>query len=1244
LYTLKRLELLGFKSFGDRTRLEFADGLAAIVGPNGCGKSNLSDAISWVLGEQSARLLRGERMADVIFNGTGSRPPTSMAEVCMTLIDPEYSAAGLPEEESSEENAVPGCNLPDYQGDAGGNGDGIAAARAVRPSKLRHRAGEITVTRRLFRSGESEYLINGETCRLRDIQDQFMGTGLGPESYAIIEQGRIGQVLSSKPSDRRLILEEAAGVSKFKTRKRLAEAKLESSRQNLARIADILEEVTTRVNSLKRQASKARRYKELQAELRGRQKVILASRLLVLEAECTRLCQELAGIQEACASAAHQLEILEHEQKSAALRHEELENHLTHLRERLAQGDLERERLLSRLEQVRQQTGGLDARAEEASRESVELQTQLASLEQQAAERARQAEQLRQDVETAQEALGQLLAHQEVLGAQLSAEENGLETCRQALLMAVSHAAELRNQLVQAEEAGLALDRQAARTESEKLQVAQEHQRLAAEREAFISEHQRDASDLAELAQAVARTTADLEQARAEELARRSKLDTLRQEYSGCVARKQTLEESLAARAYSTESVRRLLAGDIPMNGHNFRALGLLADFVEVSPGYEEVVEEFLKPELECVVVERHEQARSGIALLRSEGTGRSTFFVTQIRSNGYASGHDESVRSERGVVAPVRELVRFEQSLGLNGDAALPALANAYLVEDAAAAERLAGTYPECHFLTSAGEHYHHRLVSGGKGGSAGPLALRRDFRELERRTKELEVNIRAAETTLAEVTARATRLEEELRNLTAGKLEAEKKAAVANEKLRQTRESCERTQGQLQTLQSEAATLRRERTVVEERQASLRAELAAAGEEKIRREEAIAQAAQRVRELRAQLDRLALELADAQSRARALEERVHAAAAEADRYRTMAEDVQNRLTRLVQQKESWREERERLSQEGASHQTCLQVLEVELESTRRELHSLEKASQAVKAERDALGPRVDGARAELEAQREKRSEAEVAATRAESDHAHHARLCREELRAEPEALRAELAPEAALAGEALQAAEEELRQLKERLENLGPVNMMALEELQEAEERFTFLETQRQDLLASIEDTAQAIREIDQVSCQQFLEAFQAINGYFAESFRTLFGGGVGEMRLTDEADPDSGIDIAAQPPGKRLQNVLLLSGGEKALAALALLIALFRYTPSPFCVLDEVDAPLDESNIDRFTRLIQHMSRHTQFILITHNKRTMEIAPVMYGVTMEEPGVSKLVSVRFDALAREPVAVPA
>jgi len=1248
LYKLKRLELIGFKSFGDRTRLEFADGVAAVVGPNGCGKSNLSDAITWVLGEQSARLLRGERMADVIFNGTRVRPPTGMAEVSMTLIDPEYSAAGVTEEEPAVEVEAGTPEVQEFEtvGEGGGNGNEPPAAEAgFRPSKIQHRAGEITVTRRLFRSGESEYLINGEISRLRDIQDIFMGTGLGPESYAIIEQGRIGQILSSKPSDRRLILEEAAGISKFKTRKRLAEAKLESSRQNLARITDILEEVTKQVNSLKRQASKARRYKEIQEELRGRLKVVLLSRWIVLEAECQRLRQELAQAQEACAAAARELESLEHAQRTAELRHEDLEGQLRLVRERAAGLELERERAQSRREQVRQQSAYLEARAVEAARQGTELQSQCLALEEQLAEHARQEGNLRSAWAAAQEALAALLARQEELSTQLGAAENEVEACRQAVLQAVSREGDLRNQLVQAEEASLSLERQLARTEAERSRIEQEHQRLTAELETALAEHQRGESDLRTLTESVQRATAELEQARADEAAYRSKLGTLRQEYSGAAARQQALEESLARHAYSTESVRRLLAGEIPTNGSHFHALGLLADFVEVTPGYEEVVEEFLKQELECVVVERHEEARSGIALLRSAGSGRSTFYVTGMHSHGPANGHaDAAVRGERGVLGPVRELVRFSKSLNLNGDAALPALASAYLVEDAGAAERLAAAYPECHFLTPSGEHYHHRFVSGGKGSSAGPLAMRRNFRELERHTGELRAAIESAEAALTGSVQAVARGEEDLRGLTAAKLEAEKKTVLANEKLRQTRETCERAREQAQTLQSEAATLDNEHRASEERIVGLRAGLGEAGQEKARHDLALTQATQNVRELRAALDRLAQELVDSQAQASALEERTRAAEAEGARLCGQIQDTQNRLERLAQEAESWRQEESQLTLEKENIGARLQELDTELASAREELVRLEAECQATKARRDELGPQVDLARARLEALRAKRTDTEVALARAESDHGHHTQQCQDELHSEPASLLAGWTPDSVLSGEALQAAEAEVRQLKMRLEGLGPVNMMALEELQEAEERFTFLETQRQDLLVSIEDTAQAIREIDQVSRQQFLEAFQAINAYFAESFRTLFGGGLGEMRLSDEADPDCGIDIVAQPPGKRLQNVLLLSGGEKAMAALALLIAIFRYTPSPFCVLDEVDAPLDESNIDRFTRMIQQMSRHTQFVLITHNKRTMEMAKVMYGVTMQEPGVSKLVSVRFDAVTPEPAAVPA
>jgi chromosome segregation protein len=1227
LFKLKKLELLGFKSFADRTRLEFGAGTAAVVGPNGCGKSNLGDAINWVLGEQSARTLRGDRMADVIFNGTRLRAATSMAEVSLTLIHAEaLEAKGhRGAADSAHSN---GSNR------ASANGSSTASDAL----SLHSADAEIVVTRRLFRSGESEYLINGDTCRLRDVQELFMGMGLGPDSYAIIEQGRIGQILSSKPSDRRAIIEEAAGVSKFRARKRLAEAKLESARQNLARVTDILEEVTHQVGSLRRQASKAKRHRELSDELGARLKQALTSRLLLLDGRCTQIRQELGALQSTCAEAGRELEELDSRERSASGRHEQMEADLVRLREACAQADLERERLVSRLDQTRQQIAAFDRRLTEAESERGGLGSELTELTAKSAERAKNAAEVRAQAALAGEAVNQIAARQQELASSLREAERRLESGRHSLLDAVARAAELRNRSVQAGETSAALERRTARLASERALAAEEDLRVAAELESCRAANTSAEDDLASVASAVQDTATRLDAARRGETAARSGVDELREELAQASARREALGESLARHAYSTEGVRRLLSGCIGENNPNngtFKPLGLLADFVEVTPGYEEVVEEFLKQELDCVVVERHEDARHGIDLLQTEGGGRSSFFVARAPSNGHSNG-SPSMGQVAGVVAPLADFVRFAPSLGLNGDPALSSLANAHVVKDAAAGERLAAAYPMHHFLTTRGEHYHHRLVSGGRGRSAGPLAVRRDFRELDRRVTELEPVLENARNALAANTSLRTGLEEEVHRLSTARVEKEKDSLRLGERLHQSEVALDRSRQRLGVLDAELDRTRQERTTLAEQLAGIERELEAASSSQAQREVEIAQAGETARQMRGEADRLAQELGQSRAHASALEERSQAAEAEQRAIEGRVAETKLRLVRIEDQGAAWANEQVVLAEESVRLAASIRDLEAQQAQKQESMAARAEESRQARRDRDGLGPAVQAARTRLEAEREKRSASEVGLARAESDLDHHANLCREELGREPAELAGEATPEVALTGEALEAAEAEVRELKRRIANLGPINMMALEELKETEERFTFLETQRQDLFSSIEDTSQAIREIDEVSRRQFMAAFEAINASFAETFRTLFGGGVGTMRLSDESDPDSGIDVAAQPPGKRLQNVLLLSGGEKALVALALLIAIFRYTPSPFCVLDEVDAPLDDSNVDRFSRMIRSMSEHTQFILMTHNKRTMEMCPMMYGVTMEEPGVSKIVSVRFEAPA--------
>lgn len=1235
MFRLKRLELLGFKSFADRTRLEFGPGTVGVVGPNGCGKSNLADAINWVLGEQSARLLRGERMTDVIFNGTGNRLPTGMVEVSLTLEDPEY--VNVDGAVAARPSDSPGNDWPRAERISVAQPLGDAEPENQPPASPGKRyEGTITVTRRLFRSGESEYLINGEPSRLRDIQDLFMGTGLGPESYAIIEQGRIGQILSSRPSDRRLILEEAAGISKFKARKRAAELKLESSRQNLARIADILEEVTKQLNALRRQAGKARRFRELQDQLTGRLKVTLASRLKVLEDICAERRKEFAALDAAFENVARLLEQIEKERKAAAIQDEELESQLTELRQLAMRAELDQQRIESRIEKTRERSASLESRIQDAASETQRFQERHQTLESEARRVAERVESLEIERTAARNETLRLSAAQGELGQKIRQTEQALETSRSGLLEAMDQAASLRNQLVQLEESDLGMERRLSRLTAERADAEAEHNQLAAEIELLRSECGNREAELSSLNERLAKVSAESSEARRCAADLEAHLDDLRQEQSAAAARKQALEESLSRHATARDSVRRLLTGEIKPNGHRFRPLGVLSDFMDVASGYEEVVEEFLDAHLDCVVVEDSEEARSGIALLRQAGAGRSTFLVTRFPSNG--NGHSptpesDRVRSEPGVVASMRELIRFAPQLELNGDLPLSSLAAAYVVEDARAAERLAVAYPACHFLTSEGEHYHYRLVSGGRGHNAGPLALRRDLRELERRVVGLASNLEALVNQHAEAETRVAALSQELENLTGTKLEAEKALALLREKNRSAEDALNHVEERQRLFDGESNALVGEREAMKSRHEALLGALAAASAEKARQEELSNMRNKELRELRATFDRATQELARAQAVTSALEERSQSLEGERQRLDIEIRESTERAAQLDLQIRSWQAEQASLLSDIEASEAQRTIMAGERQHVEERVRELTVEARQARTRRDECSLRVDQGRAQLEAYHAKRSESEVALARAESDRDHHVALCRETLREDPQALLTALDPSQALTGEVLESAENEVRELRTRIENLGPLNMMALEELKEAEERDAFLETQRQDLLTSIEETTLAIREIDRVSRQQLLEAFKAINTNFAEAFRTLFGGGVGQMRLADEDDPESGIEVVAQPPGKRLQNVLLLSGGEKALTALALLIAIFRYTPSPFCVLDEVDAPLDESNVDRFTRLIRDMSRQTQFILITHNKRTMEIADTLYGVTMEEPGVSKLVSVRFE-----------
>jgi len=710
LLILKRVELQGFKSFADRTEMRFPGrGVAAIVGPNGCGKSNLSDAISWVLGEQSAKSLRGSRMEDVIFAGTRDRKPLGMAQVTMVLVDPtgQVQVPGLKPAKAAEA-AAPAAN-----GSKGSNGNGAAhetaedaapdqaaapAAITLAPAvALPEKAQEIIVTRRLFRSGESEYLINGRIARLRDIQELFMGTGLGPESYAIIEQGRIGQILSSKPLDRRAVIEEACGISKFKNKRRLAEAKLEGAKQNLTRVFDILEEVSRQVNSLKRQAGKARRYEELKTELDARLRVALAGRYLLLEREASRIAAQL----EAASASFNELQArVEQEDRAVTEAREEfyrLEAALTEARKRAAETRLEAERIQGQISSQARDIAAMEQRLQQGESETEQLAARAERQQQERAHLAEQLGELESAVADSQSRLAAKQKQRDAIQAELTGKERALEEMRRRVVALLGEAASLRNQLAQIESFLAAIERDRARVRKDAEAAEAELARLRTARE-DLSRRLADRQLALESTQdRRARTERELQEKRAQAAETRKRLDALRHEASSLRARRDSLDQVLSHRAYTTESVKRLFQAAQRGETNGFAPAGVLADFIELThPEFEKAAEEFLHEELEYVVVKSWDEARQGLELLRGDLDGRATFLVEpSLHGSAPAVSSpvpEPAIGPETGIVGRLSEGIRFTNGLTNAPAALLPRLARCFLAESREAAQRLWG------------------------------------------------------------------------------------------------------------------------------------------------------------------------------------------------------------------------------------------------------------------------------------------------------------------------------------------------------------------------------------------------------------------------------------------------------------------------------------------------------------------------------------------------------------------------
>jgi chromosome segregation protein len=1271
---LRKIHILGFKSFCDRTELTVpGTGIAVVVGPNGCGKSNILDGVSWVLGEQSAKTLRGTHMSDVIFAGTRDRKPLGMAEVTLTMVDPAAYEGPIPvepevhidhegptdwdeeavrkqraaEAEEIIANEQPGQVIEEDETETFGprpvpstqppmEADAQLAPPQVvlkiRRRKFHHapQKGEIVITRRLFRTGESEYLLNGKLCRLRDIQDIFMGTGLGPESYAIIGQERIGQLLSSKPHDRRSIIEEAAGITRFKTKKRLAELRLESSRQNLARVDDIFEEVTRQMNSLKRQASKAERYAAVRDELRGRMRVVLASRMAAMDTEQARLEQEIGGLSDRIHAAAAEIETTETSQHALTERGYTLDHGIQEAQGRANIAALELERAAARERANAERVVELEARLAAAAGELEQTRTQLASISEERTQQksfletaAGEAHAFHQQVQTKQHEAR--TAAEEVFTA-----ERDLEANRRHAMHLLTLAGNARNSTAQAEESLAALEREAERLEAETNQARNELENLGVQSGQVKLRFESAAEALQRLEAEIASLRDALQANRAEEDALRACANELRSKHATATGRRNSLEALIRDHSYATDSVRQLLKPGALAEG--MKPTGTLADFLEVRGEHEGVVDEFLRDELNYVVVESWNAAGEGIRLLKSGVDGRATFLIHDATQRELFAETENTIRAEG--VTPLKDAIRVLNGFGRSLEAILPKLRHGYLVPNAFEAQRLASEHNYAFFLTPEGECFHNATVTGGKPSSEGPLALKRELREIDSRLAELDASLAKADTDAAALARRIEKTAAQLEVRNEERRQAEREAADQGAALKQMEAETQRIERRLQDWTLQAARNKDAREAKHEVIAQKREEALRLETERESAEAALNEKQALLGTLRQKREALQQEAAQVTAELAKLEERRRGAEAAFQRIDRLHADLERRVLTIEQQRAAAEAEREQRIRESAD----LAVREQELAAQRD--HALAQAQQLVTEAQElrqklaAIETELKTARAALDQLRDDRSNRSSEVAKLRSDLEHLEASCLAEINLEASVLRADLEI-VRIAGEELAAQEITCQELRQRIEQMGPVNMMALDEYKETAERHSFLSTQRQDLMESIENTVATIKEIDQISREKFDEAFAQINQNFGEVFTRLFHGGQALLRLTDvENQAESGLDIVASPPGKKLQNVLLLSGGEKALTALALLVGIFQFQPSPFCVLDEVDAALDETNVGRLADLLHSLSKETQFLLVTHSKRMMQSADMIYGVTMQEPGVSKVVSVKLGA----------
>jgi chromosome segregation protein len=1174
---IERIEVIGFKSFADKTVFNFHPGITSVVGPNGCGKSNIVDAFKWVLGEQSAKSLRGGSMEDVIFSGSATKKTKGMAEVTLVLSDIVKKTSG-------------------------GSGSGDRDETEVT---------KISVTRRLFRSGESEYLMNKVPCRLKDIKNMFLDTGLELKAYSILEQGRIGDIVNSKPQDRRFLIEEVAGVMKYKVRKNEALNKLESSKSNLQRLQDIIAEVKRQINTINRHAKKAERYKILFEEIKDieTRSAKRDFKAFVSEIESLSQLEDALKSREAESSAkVHSVDALIEEKKRLCI---EQEKSLAGIRSHLYALEKEATEDEGKIALLKNDCTNLGERLTALSVQDSDMDVR----------RERTADSLKEIEITETEMNSELSKLENILKEkndsftkldnEIRGYEHDLDSQRKNLFNKAEEISNIKNEI---NHFALRIEGISRKTEKSSQDIHSLNDSLSSLQTAAVQareEQVRCESELRETREAKENMVSRLRDRR-EELTLHEKV--LYRE-----------REELAAIGSKLESLKEMDRSRMSSHEEHIKTICQVADILDTPPEYENAIEAVLGDKLRADIVADQNELSNALQFIRENSSKRSGFITANpLRSFDNVLSPGLSVRD--GVIG---EAVRFVSAKQGFENVAKALLSDVILVENLDVALSLQGSIDRdagrsgFYFVTRDGDVLEPSgMVFGGC--DRGVLKVKRQIKELENDMSVKKDVISEAERSIASIKEDIISAENEIISID-GKISSQEKYSHGLKvKMENLDEESVRLNKKHEYISLEITDDHREKDhltglLQQKESESTERELAKQQiEERIRSvQDVLSQNKEAFETMRSELTEIKLNLA-------ATGEKMASVKREVERLGEMISEIDRNKIEMANERQSIEEVIARKEQEVVDKESALASKIVKVGELQTEAAQVNEILEARSAELSLLEKQQKELSAGLETIRGELSQLEMK----KMEQSMKMNYLKEDIY---KTYSIEIAS-ADISDTVTREEEEKLPELKEKLQSIGPVSLGTIDEYEELKERFEFLTKQRDDLLESISALEDTIQKINRTTKKRLEDAFEELNAKFKEVFTSLFGKGRAELQLTEGSILDAGIEIIAQPPGKRLQNMMLLSGGEKALTALSLLFAGFMIKPTPLCLLDEVDAPLDESNTDRFIKLLTEMAKGIQFIAITHNRRTMEAADYIYGITMEEPGSSKVISMHL------------